>query len=113
MESCSSLCKKSKRSAILNSTRGAWKTEEDDSTLSHKRGSGSVRPETAAETAEAHTHTEGLEYRKVNREARKKMEAAKKGWVEEQCKNIDKRNDVRKQEICLQHPPGCRQDPTT
>ena len=73
-----------------------------------------MRPETAAETAEAHTHTEaGLEYRKVNREAKKKMEAAKKGWVEEQCKNLDKGNNVRKQQIGLQHPPGCRQDPTT
>ena len=26
----------------------------------------------------------GLEYRKVNREVRKKMKAAKKGWIEEQ-----------------------------
>ena len=57
-----------------------------------------MQSETAAGTAEAHSHTEaGLEYKKMNREARKKMEAAKKGWVEEQCKNIDKRNDVRKQ----------------
>ena len=32
----------------------------------------------------------GLEYRKVNREVRKKMEAAKEEWTEEQCKNIEK-----------------------
>ena len=38
-----------------------------------------------------HTSTEaGLEYRKVNREVRKKKNAAKEEWIEEQCKNIEK-----------------------
>ena len=32
----------------------------------------------------------GLEYRKVNREVRKKLKAAKEEWTEEQCKNIEK-----------------------
>ena len=32
----------------------------------------------------------GLDYRKVNREVRKKMKAASQGWTEEQCKNIQK-----------------------
>ena len=32
----------------------------------------------------------GLECRKVNREVRNKMKAAKEEWVEEQCKNIEK-----------------------
>ena len=32
----------------------------------------------------------GLEYRKVNREVRKKTKATKEEWVEEQCKNIEK-----------------------
>ena len=37
------------------------------------------------------TSTEaGLEYRKLNREVRKKMKAAKEEWIEEQCKNIEK-----------------------
>ena len=31
-----------------------------------------------------------LEYRKVNREDGKKMNAAKEEWTEEQCKNIEK-----------------------
>ena len=31
-----------------------------------------------------------LEYRKVNREVRKKMKAAKEEWTGEQCKNIEK-----------------------
>ena len=38
-----------------------------------------------------YTSTEaGLEYRKVNREVRKKMKAAKEEWTEEQRKNIEK-----------------------
>ena len=38
-----------------------------------------------------YTSTEaGLEYRKVNREVRKKMKAAKEEWTEEQSKNIEK-----------------------
>ena len=38
-----------------------------------------------------YTSTEtGLEYRKVNREIRKKMKAAKEEWTEEQCKNTEK-----------------------
>ena len=32
----------------------------------------------------------GLEYRKANRNVRKKMKAAKKEWIKEQCKNIEK-----------------------
>ena len=32
----------------------------------------------------------GLEYRKENREVRKKTKAAKEEWIEEQCKNIEK-----------------------
>ena len=31
-----------------------------------------------------------LEYRKVNREFRNKMKAAKEEWIEEQCKNTEK-----------------------
>ena len=41
-----------------------------------------MRPETSTEA--------GLKYRKVNREVKKKMKAAKKEWLEEQCKNIEK-----------------------
>ena len=38
-----------------------------------------------------YTSTEaGLEYRKVNREARRRMQAAKEEWTEEQCNNIKK-----------------------
>ena len=38
-----------------------------------------------------YTSTEAeLEYRKVNRDVRKKIKAAKKVWVKEQCKNIEK-----------------------
>ena len=38
-----------------------------------------------------YTSTEaGLEYRKVNREFRTKMEAAEEEWTEEQCKSIEK-----------------------
>ena len=38
-----------------------------------------------------YTSTEaGLKNSKVNREVRKKMKAVKEGWVEEQCKNIEK-----------------------
>ena len=38
-----------------------------------------------------YTGTEaGLEYRKVNREVRKKMKAAKEEWIQEQYKNIEK-----------------------
>ena len=38
-----------------------------------------------------YTSTEAeLEYRKVNREVWKKMKAAKREWIEEQCKNIEK-----------------------
>ena len=32
----------------------------------------------------------GLAYRKVKREVRKKMKAAKEEWTEEQCKNTEK-----------------------
>ena len=32
----------------------------------------------------------GLEYRKVNREVRKKMKVARKEWTEKQCKNLEK-----------------------
>ena len=40
---------------------------------------------------EKYTSTEtGLEYRKVNREVRKKMNATKEEWIEEQCKNTEK-----------------------
>ena len=49
-----------------------------------------MRPETAAETTEFTNTDAGLEYRKVNREVRKKMTAAKEEWTEEQCKNIEK-----------------------
>ena len=36
-----------------------------------------------------YTSTEaGLEYRKVNREVRKKMKASKEEWTDEHCKNI-------------------------
>ena len=39
-----------------------------------------------------YTSTEpALEYRKVNREVRKKMKEAKEAWTEQQCKNIEKR----------------------
>ena len=58
--------------------------------MGHKRASGSVRLETAAEVTEVHSTEAGLGYRKVNREIRKKMEAAKDEWSEEQCKNIEK-----------------------
>ena len=38
-----------------------------------------------------YTSTEAeLEYRKVNREVRKKMKAAMEKWIEEQYKNIEK-----------------------
>ena len=38
-----------------------------------------------------HTSTEaGLEYRKINREVRKKIKAAKEEWIKEQCKDRDK-----------------------
>ena len=38
-----------------------------------------------------YTSTEAeLEYRKVNREVWKKMKAAKREWIEEQCNNIKK-----------------------
>ena len=38
-----------------------------------------------------YTSTEaGPEYRKVNREVREKLKAAKEEWIEEQCKNIEK-----------------------
>ena len=33
----------------------------------------------------------GLEDRKVNEEVTKKMKAAKEEWIEEQCKNTEKR----------------------
>ena len=37
-----------------------------------------------------YTSTEaGLEYRKVNRDVRKKMKAAMEEWIEEQCKNME------------------------
>ena len=49
-----------------------------------------MRPETAAETTEFTNTDAGLEYRKVNREVKKKMTAAKEEWTEEQCKNIEK-----------------------
>ena len=32
----------------------------------------------------------GLEYRKANREVRKKVKAAKEEWIEEQCKSIER-----------------------
>ena len=32
----------------------------------------------------------GLEFRKVNKEVRKKMKAAKEEWIEEQCRYIEK-----------------------
>ena len=38
-----------------------------------------------------HTSSEvGLDYRKVNRDVRKKMKVAKEEWIEEQCRNIEK-----------------------
>ena len=38
-----------------------------------------------------YTSTEaGLEYRKVNREVKRKTKAAKEEWTEEQCKNTEK-----------------------
>ena len=38
-----------------------------------------------------YTSTEiGLEYRKVNREVRKKIKVTKEEWIEEQCKNVEK-----------------------
>ena len=38
-----------------------------------------------------YTSTEaGLKYRKVNREVRRKIKAAKEEWFEDQCKNTDK-----------------------
>ena len=49
-----------------------------------------MRPETAAETQvnkQKYTSSEaGPEYRKVNREFRKKMKTAQKEWIEEQYK---------------------------
>ena len=50
------LAKRSKRSATLNNRKGPWEKKGEDSTYDHKRGSGSVRPETAAETIEVHKH---------------------------------------------------------
>ena len=44
--------------------------------MGHKRVSGSVRPETAAETTDYTSSDAGLEYRKVNREVREKMKTA-------------------------------------
>ena len=39
-----------------------------------------------------YTSTEaGQEHRKVNSEVGKKMKAAKEEWIEEQCKNVEKR----------------------
>ena len=32
-----------------------------------------------------------LEHRKVNKDVRKKMKAAKEEWIEEQCHNIEKK----------------------
>ena len=32
----------------------------------------------------------GLQYRKVNREVRRKVKAAKEEWIEEQCKSIER-----------------------
>ena len=65
------------------------------STLGHKRSSGSVRPETAAERTKVYklrsrTRVPKSEKGKVNRDVRKKMKAVKKEWTEEQCKNIEK-----------------------
>ena len=59
-----------------------------------------------------YTSTEAeLEYRKVNREVRKKMKAEKEAWIEKQCKNIEG-SDVRKQQRGQQHHQGSHQDPT-
>ena len=52
----------------------------------------------------------GLEYNKVNRELRK-MRAAKKVWIEEQWRNTEEGNDVRKQQKGLQPPQGSHQNP--
>ena len=54
-----------------------------------------------------YTSTEaGLEYRKVNREVRRKMKAAKEEWTEEQWKSIEKG-------IMLgTNPQGSQQEPT-
>ena len=51
LQRCRHYCKSS-----LNSWRGAWEAEEEDSSLGHKRGSGSVWPETTAETTEVRKH---------------------------------------------------------
>ena len=48
----------------------------------------------------------------MNREVRKKMEAAKEEWTEKQCKNIEKRMMLGNSSG-LQHPEGSNQNPTT
>ena len=56
-----------------------------------------------------YTNTEaGLEYRKVNIEARKKMKEAKEECIEEQCQNTEG-NNIKKQQRGLEHPQGFSQ----
>ena len=69
-----------------------------------------MQPETAAETKK-YTSTEAVpEYKKVKREVRKKMKAAKEEWIEEHCKNMEKGTMLGKQQRGLQHPQGSHQD---
>ena len=44
------------------------------------------------------------QYRKTNKEVRKKMKAAKEGWIEDQCKAIDKGMAVGNSKGSIQHP---------
>ena len=70
-----------------------------------------MRPVTATKQ-QKYTSTEaGLGYRKVNREVRKKMKAAKEEWIKEVQEHREE-YDVRKQQGSLQNPQGSHQDPT-
>ena len=86
------LRKQAKRSTSLKRWRGPWETEEEDSALGLKRGSGSLRPETAAETTKVHYHWSRTRVQKCEDRSQEEDEGINRrvGWeaVQEQEKGM-------------------------
>ena len=109
LQQCRHPCEWSKRRSILNSWRGPWETEEEDLTFGHKQSSGSVQPETAAETTEELKHWSRTRVQTSEKRSQEEDEGSKGrvdwGVMQERRKG----NDVRKQQGDRQHPQGISQ----
>ena len=79
--------------------------------MCHKRGSGSVRPETVAETTEVRKHGSSTRIQK-SEQRRQAEDEGSKGRVDwGAVQALGEGNDVRKQPRGLQRPQGFHQDP--